>query len=196
MNNTLKSLALAALTFPGIAAAEQGYYFGIGIGHPSVSTNNETVQSQYVDLTPSTTIKVSDTAFELYGGYQFDEHLAVEMDYVVIGEVVARNGATSHKLFSTEGPAITGMLRQDVNEHFTVFVKLGAHFWDVADAQDNPGRSSDGMNLTYGAGADINLYGGKSRRIRLQWNRYYYDNVFLKQADVATIGALFMFPTY
>lgn len=132
----------------------------------------------------------------MFGGYQFDNHLAIESTYVVVGDVVARNDGVSRKLFSTEGLTVSGVLRQDVKEHVTLFGKLGGYFWDVTDAQHNPGRSSDGMDLTYGVGADINIYGNKSRRVRVQWNRYGYDDVFIKQADVATIGALFMFPTY
>ena len=51
----------------------------------------------------------------------------------------------------------------------------------------------DGVDLTYGVGMDIDLYGGEERKLRIKWKRFEFDDVYLSSADLITLGLLFQF---
>jgi hypothetical protein len=51
-----------------------------------------------------------------------------------------------------------------------------------------PARPSD-----WGLGADINLYGGNERKLRVEWDYYKPDNVYVKNINSLTANLVFFF---
>ena len=73
------------------AADEPAWYTGVGIGRTDVKrTNSWAAQTDAAlrtnnGLTSSTLIESHDTAWKLFGGYQFNEFVAVEAGYNYLG---------------------------------------------------------------------------------------------------------------
>jgi hypothetical protein len=53
--------------------------------------------------------------------------------------------------------------------------------WDASESNDKLSGIDTAEDLT--CGLDINVYGDKSRQLRIQWNRYQYDGVFIDTND-------------
>ena len=55
--------------------------------------------------------------------------------------------------------------------------------WDISESSGNLYTINNAVDLTYGIGMDVNLYGHRSRQLRFQWNHYEYDGVFINNSD-------------
>ena len=60
-------------------AGESGVFVGLGVGQSNIKLNS-------TDFNYLNTKDESDTAFKIYGGYQFNKYLAVEGSYIDFGK--------------------------------------------------------------------------------------------------------------
>lgn len=69
---------IAVALFATASVAYAGGYFGAGLGQSSADVG------QYYG--PSVSVSDTDTAFKIFGGYEFNENIAIEGGYTYLGE--------------------------------------------------------------------------------------------------------------
>lgn len=223
MKFTMRSIALLlCLSFGWGAAsqaAEPGWYF-VGFGGESsasgASENQATerlveiFEANGVDVLDATaTIDDSDTGFGLAGGYQLNDHFALEFAYVDLGSVSydlsarvsdgeIEADADVQLESSADGPVLSALGVLPIGERFSVFGRVGFSLMNakgtaritINDVSQRPSQSSQKFDPMFGVGAEFNL--SKYFAIRLAWDRYMdvgTENVTGDiDADLFTLG--------
>ncbi len=192
-------LCLGFLPFATAEAAEPGWYF-VGFGGESsasglsVSEAEDRLAALFdsagLDVVDSTTtIDDSDTGFGLAGGYQVNDHFALEVTYVDLGSVGSRHAVTATDGVETsdadvvlqssaDGAALSALGILPIGERFSVFARVGISFLSAdgtaritVDGQtQRPSQSSQKTDPVFGVGAEYNL--SKHFAVRLAWDRY------------------------
>jgi OmpA-OmpF porin, OOP family len=126
-----------------------------------------------------------DTAFRLFGGYQFNRTIAVELGYTDLGKL-GDSGA------SVEANAwdLSGVFSWPFANQFAAFGRLG-----LARVEGKGGGESDTKNaLTWGLGVQYDVM--RNLGLRGEFQRYKVDagaGVGDVNIDVLSIGALWRF---
>lgn len=182
---------------PGTAQAQaEGepatvWSIGVGIGTSQLQANESTVAREYPELQPGFRIDESTTGFRVVGSYHFDPVLALDLEFVELGDVLAEDASGRHKLFSISGMTTAVRARHRLSGSAEVFGRLGAFLWISTANVDN--TVDDGLDITYGLGTDINLYGGFERVLRLEWDYYGFNGVTLDSASILSASLVFNF---
>lgn len=158
----------------------------------------------------NSTLDDSDTGFGLAGGYQINDHFAVEFAYVDLGSVVDYRAATTLAdediqvdadfalQSSASGPVLSVLGILPIGERFSVFGRAGLSLLNadgtaritVDDASQRASQSSQKSDLVYGVGAELAF--GQYYAIRLAWERYLdvgtEDVTGDIDADLITLG--------
>jgi OOP family OmpA-OmpF porin len=148
----LNGLAVLGLLAGASAYAEQapGFYAGVGIGQATLEVDD----LDFVDF------DASDTAFKVFGGYNFNANFAAEVSYFD-GGAPSENldfggGFTGSIDGELTGLNFSAVGRIPVTQSFAIFGKLGYASYDVkatARIDDISESGSDsGNDLSYGAG--------------------------------------------
>ena len=180
-------LAAAALALP--ASAQQRFdtsaaYLGLSVGQAEFNEACEGAAS-FVSCDSK------DTAFRIFGGYQFHPNIAVELGWADLGAATARNNITGASA-SAEASAfdLVGVLSWPIGNAFSVYGKIGLFHGEVeAGGAASSLGSASGTDLTYGLGAQFNL--GRNIGLRAEWQRY--NDFSGSDIDVMSIGVLYRF---
>lgn len=169
------ALVLSFASAPALAQ-DSSWFVGVGI---SYLKSDETC--------PGSTVGAAcddkATTWKLFGGYQFNSYLGIELGISDMGDwpasVTGLGPATAQlRVFET---VLVGTW--PLGQRFSVYGKAGAYQWD-ADYKFPAGvagsADSNGKDLTYGAGVRINFT--RNTALRLEWQRYN------KLGDPATTG--------
>jgi OmpA-OmpF porin, OOP family len=197
-NAALGLISVAALSVPSISMAQStmstvmnkgsdaGWFVGGSVGQSKSDCGTSIAGSSCDD---------SDTALRIFGGYQWNRHIGLEVGYATLGEVKASVGALSA---TAEAKAFDLMAvgTLPVAEKFNVFGKLGWFKADT-DVSSNFGvsgsDSSSGLTYAVGAGYDFN----KNFGLRLEWQRYTdvggNNSGGETDVDVMSIGVVYRF---
>jgi hypothetical protein len=186
-------IILLAFNSLPVMALGQGYNAGIGLGSSSFQLNESGLISNFSSVTSASSFSDSSTTLTVFAGIQLDEYLSIDMDFLILGDITSTQGGVKTKLFDVSSLAMTVGLSHALSESITGFGRIGIHMWDVSESSDNFSSIDTAVDLTYGLGLDINLYGDKSRQLRIQWNRYQYDGVYIDTSDTFTMSLLFLF---
>ena len=138
-------LASAAFAISPAMADDAGFYVGAGVGEFGLEIDG---------------FDDSDTAFKVFGGYQFIKYLGVELEYI--------DGGTAEDFglkVDVSGFNLSLMGILPVGERFDLFAKLGMIAWDA----DAPGIGSDsGEDLSWGIGAGYAFTDNLGARLEYQ----------------------------
>ena len=211
MKKTVLCAVLGAALAPCANAfaqnAEKGFYAGLSIG-----------QSKFpgaCDSSGGVTLsncKDTDTAWKIFGGYQFTPNLAVELGYNDFGRIssdasVTMGGSTFTGNAKIEATAFeaTGIGILPLGHQFSLYGKLGVYYAETKSsaniAQTTPpfasgssSASDNNTNLTFGFGARYDLT--KNISLRAEWQRFSKvgsDSTGKGDIDVLAIGGLYRF---
>ncbi len=194
-NNTVLVVVLTLLSM-NAAAQEGNFSIGVGIGHSQFDLNEPNIINSYPELNTGAQFDDSATTLNLSGTWIMDDHFALEFDLVLAGDVTATDSGQKFKLFDVTTLATTLAYNQRVSENIKLFGRFGVHLWDIS-AGSSHGYYNNSINsavdLTYGFGADFSLFGNRARQLRLQWNHYEYDGVFINDNDIFSVNIVFVF---
>jgi len=115
---------------------------------------------------------------------------------LISGDITTTEAGQLIKLFDVSSLAITLALGKQFSERIGLFAHLGAHFWDISESSGNLDTINSAVDITYGIGMDVNVYGDRSRQLRIQWNHYEYDGVFIDDSDILSVNLLFLIGDY
>ena len=223
MNLKMRSSAvLLCLNFSLMAAAqaaEPGWYLigsggessASGLGKRQVDDNLVAIfGSVGLDvLDSSSTLDDSDTGFGFAGGYQLNDHLALEFGYVDLGSIGYRATGTvsdgvdqfaAEALLgnSADGAVVSALGILPIGERFSVYGRAGLSLLNAdggaritVDGQSQrASQSSQKSDLMFGVGAEYSLT--RHFAIRLAWDRYLdvgtQDVVGDTDADLFSLG--------
>jgi hypothetical protein len=170
--------------------------FGLGVGNSTFDLNESSIVSSYSGVTSSSKFDDESTNFTMFINYHLDENLALEMEYMTIGDITASESGNTTKLFNADTVVFSAMLSKQINDRVNIFAKFGAHLWDISEGSRTDRSINSATDLAYGLGMDINVYGPKSRQLRVQWHHYNFDEVFINDSDSITISILFLLGGY
>lgn len=170
-NNTpltafLLAAALGTLSISAHAANPTGFYAGAGVGQSMVD-------EYFIDD--------EDTAFQVFGGYQFNPYFGLEAAYSDFGDIDLRSGAAG---FKADTLSLVAVGTLPFTDNFSGYAKAGVHDWDT----DYSGPSSlrpggaDGTDPTYGLGLQYRF--SDTIALRGEYSRFEMDDVDMDLAQI------------
>jgi OOP family OmpA-OmpF porin len=204
----LTLVALAVIASPYALAQNSGWYTGASIGQSSANIDDARISSALLGSGFSSTAITDDdrdTAYKLYGGYQYNRYLSIEGGYFDLGQF----GFTA-----TTVPAgtLTGTIRLrglnldlvgslPMTERFSAFARLGVNYAEAADTFSgtglvnviNPNPSKRQANLKAGLGLQYAFT--DSLALRAELERYRINDAVGNKGDidVASLGLVYRF---
>jgi OOP family OmpA-OmpF porin len=203
MNLKLRSRGLLLCLGLGLTAsaqaAEPGWYIvGFGGESSASGSSQDQMDANLVDIferagqdvvSLTSSIDDSDTGIGLAGGYQLNDHFAMEFAYVDLGSVDYRATATVTDGVdqadadvslsnSASGPVLSAMGILPIGERFSVYGRIGLSLMTAKGtaritlngATDKASQSSQKTDPVYGIGAEFSL--SRNFAVRLAWDRY------------------------
>lgn len=145
------ALIACATLLASAPALAQGFYFGASAG-----------QSSMYDV-PAIPVNFNgeDTAFKVFGGYQFGKYVAIEAFYADFGEPA--DGAVS---IDAAAYGVEAVVILPIVDRLLIFGKAGIAAWD-ADFIGPLGFSDDGLDPVFGGGLAVKIT--PSVAIRGEW---------------------------
>ena len=125
---------LSLLSFQALAD-DRGLYLGAGV------SNIETDKSHLSD---------DDTSYKVFAGYRLNGYLAFEGAFVDLGQFEDKNLDFDGK--SVQASAHVGF---PLGDRIRLYGSVGAHAWD---ADGNASDDDTGVDLTYGAGVEFDVF--------------------------------------
>jgi OOP family OmpA-OmpF porin len=163
-------LGAAAMAVSAGAVAQQadtGLYVGASIGQADLDIDK-------------------DTAWKIFGGYQLNRNLSVELGYTNLGEVSETVlGVTA----SAEATAweVIGLYKFPVANQFSIYGLAGIAMVEAEARALGVTVSDDSTELTFGVGAQYDF--STNVGLRAQWQRYGAD----EDIDVISLGVVVKF---
>ena len=177
----------AALFALPAAAQEPGFYAGISVGQSKYNNQCDGIPS-------GVTCDENTTTYKLFGGYQFNRNLAVELGYSPELAKASASGLGLNldaKASALEVVAIPSLPLGD----FSLFAKLGLYAAETK-LSSNVGPDATDSNSSWTAGAGAGYSFTKNLGARLEWQRYNKvggDNTVKSDVDVFNVGLLYRF---
>ena len=145
-NLTILVLGLI-LTLP--VCAEPGFYVGGALGKARVDENLDGAD-----------LRADSSAFRIFGGYSFTDHVGVEVSYLDLGtfsDTVVAGGQQVDVSADADGFSLAAVGRIPVSESLSLQGRAGLFFWDgqstVAGITENEPSDQNpfvGLGLGYG----------------------------------------------
>ena len=134
----------------------------------------------------------TDTAFRIFGGYNFNKNFGAELGYADLGKVTFSAPGVSGDVKATAWDLMAvGTL--PIGDKFGLYGKLGWYFADSKASGSVGGGSESNNDLTYAVGGQYNF--NKNLGLRAEWQQYKSvggDNSN-GDVDVMSIGVVYRF---
>ena len=210
--HALRHIALAML---GIASASEAlaqasnsyYYIGGGIGQARAELNDERITRPLFGsgLTASNIVRDNnDTAYKLFGGYQFNRNFALEAGYFNLGKFGFSANTTPLGTFNgqvkIQGFNLDLVGTLPLSERFSVFARAGAQAAKTGATYGgsqptsifNPSPSRREVN--YKAGLGLQYEVTPSFLVRAEVERYRITDNIGKKANADMVSVSLVFP--
>ncbi|MBU8975804.1 outer membrane beta-barrel protein [Lysobacter sp. MMG2] len=168
--NKLLSTALVAVIASaaafGAQAADKGFYAGAGVGQSFVD------EGAYDD---------EDTAFSVFGGYQFNRYFGLEGGYADFGKLEPRGAGPELEASSVY---LTAVGTLPITDKFSAYAKAGIQRWDLDTAIPSVVGNSDdsGTDPTYGLGVQYRFTDHVA--LRGEYSRFEIEDTDLDLAQL------------
>lgn len=145
---TAVASALLLSATPAMAADGTGFYVGAGVGSMSVDVGD---------------FSGDDTAFKVFGGWDFNQYIGGELEYIDGGTAEDLGGKVDVTGFNA---SLKGAY--PFTEQFSVFGKIGMIFWDADASAGGISGSDSGEDFSWGVGAAYDFTDNFGGRIEYQ----------------------------
>ena len=167
------SLAVGLGSVPAMAA-DSGFYLGAGFGQATASGHDDNavaVSEFFGSVVTSVSSDDTDTSISVFGGYDFNKHVGLEVNYADLG---ARNVTVTDNIatfttdqykFGMTGFGISLLGKLPITEKFSMFGKLGLFTWEsTVDTTIDFGGGSFVSTSVEETGSDLMLGIGATYR--------------------------------
>ncbi len=165
LSRALIAVLAGAAAF-GAQAADKGFYAGAGVGQSFVDEGN------YDD---------EDTAYSLFGGYQFNRYFGLEAGYADFGKLEPRGNGPDLEASSVY---LTAVGTLPITDHFSAYAKAGIQRWDLDKAVPSVVGNADdsGTDPTYGVGVQYRFTDHVA--LRGEYSRFEVEDTDLDLAQI------------
>lgn len=162
----LAAVVLGAGAFGAQAAEKPGFYVGAGAGQSFVDERN------YDD---------EDTAFSVFGGYQFNPYFGLEAGYSDFGKLEPKDAG---RALEANSAYLTAVGTLPFTDKFSGYAKAGFHRWDLDTAVPGLTNSTDdsGSDPTYGLGLQYRF--NDKVALRTEYSRFEVEDIDLDLAQL------------
>jgi OOP family OmpA-OmpF porin len=170
LSTLLLSATLGVAAF-GANAQDKGFYAGAGVGQSFVD------EGAYDD---------EDTAFSVFGGYQFNRYFGLEAGYADFGKIEPEAAGPT---LEGDSAYFTAVGTLPITDSFSAYAKAGLHRWNVDTSL--PGLIGDddsGTDPTYGVGLQYRFTDKVA--LRGEYSRFEVEDA---DADLAQLQLRFDF---
>lgn len=210
----LNFIAAILVTFGSsvVHAQDQGWYIGIGVGQSKAKDVGNCSDLQA--LTPSTvscSIKDTSTGAKLFGGYQFNQYVAVEAGYVDLGKFTLSASVPNPSPFNSasatnkvSGFSLDAVGTWPITPEFAVLGRIGLFLWKLEAStsiavppppppvQCCTSDNVTGTGAAFGVGAQYDF--SKDIGVRAEFQRFAsIGNDTTGKSDVELISASFVY---
>ena len=168
---------LAILLMTALVYADESIYVSAAVGN--------------TDLDESIDFPIDDdaTAFRLGLGYSFGNDIALEANYVNLGEFTGNTGFNNIGISGeVEGLALSAVFTLPLTDRWSATARGGVMAWESEVTTPAFRQKTDGDDVFYGLGLEANF--SENFAITGEWQRFELDD---SEADVLFIGARFKF---
>lgn len=206
---TFTAALLATFGSNAVQAQDQGWYMGIGIGQ-SKAKQIASCSDLGALLTPSSSCSTEDTSSgkKLFGGYQFDQYVAVEAGYVDLGKFTlsaSNNFPSPPPLFTASGSdtvkgySVDAVGTWPITAEFALLGRIGVFRWTLEDSATasavttvSTSDKATGTGADFGVGAKYDF--DKNMGVRAEFQRFKsIGNNTTGKSDVDLISASFVY---
>jgi OOP family OmpA-OmpF porin len=166
LSRTLLAVLLGAAAFGAQATEDRGFYAGAGAGQSFVDERN------YDD---------EDTAFSVFGGYQFNRYFGLEAGYADFGKLEPNDNG---RALEANSAYLTAVGTLPFTDKFSGYAKAGFQRWDLDTALPGLTHTGDdsGSDPTYGLGLQYRF--NDVVALRTEYSRFEVDDVDLDLAQL------------
>jgi OOP family OmpA-OmpF porin len=212
MNTTLLTrlacLSSLATAMAGAAHAQEAsyYYFGLSAGQSHSQLNEGDTTNSLLGAGNSATLQSNerqDTAYKLFGGYQFNRNFAVEAGYFNLGKFSYRSTSaldTLNGTYEVEGLNLDLVGTMPLSDRFSAFGRIGAQYANTHDSFSGTGTltppnsnpSKRDTNLKIGVGLQYDI--SPAMQLRAEAERYRINDALDNRGDVNVFSLSLVFP--
>lgn len=198
--------SLAALIAAPVLAQDTGHtYVGVSVGQSKTEIDANGITSGLLPgvSTTSSSADEKDTAYKVFGGYQFNRNLAIEGGYFNLGNnsfsAVTSPAGTLAGETKAQGLNLDLMGTLPLTERFSALARIGAHhtwskstFSGTGAAAAAAGGKRDDGGYKVGLGLQYEL--SPSMWVRAELERYRVKNATGQRANVDLLSVSLVFP--
>lgn len=172
LSATLLAVLASTTAFAASAADDSGFYAGAGVGQSFVDERG------YDD---------EDTAFSVFGGYQFNRYFALEGAYTDFGKIEPEAAGSA---LEADAVSLTAVGIVPITDNFSAYAKAGFSRWNLDTELPALTNTADdsGTDPTYGLGVQYKINDAVS--LRGEYNRFEVEDIDL---DVAQLQVRYSF---
>ncbi len=194
------------LAAPALAQDTSHYYGGVSVGQSKTEVDANGVTSGLLPgvSAASSTTDEKDTAYKLFGGYQFNRNLAIEGGYFNLGNnsfnAVTTPAGTLAGETKAQGINLDLVGTLPLTERFSALARIGAHHtWSkstfsgtgaAAAVASSSKRDDGGYKVGLGLQYELN----PSMWIRGELERYRFKDAVGERANVDLLSVSLVFP--
>ena len=140
------------LATSALAQDSKYYYWGLGVGQSQSQINDSYTTNSLLRApnNPSSfTSERQDTAYKLFGGYQFNRNIGVEFGYFNLGKFTYSTsvpGGTLNGRYENEGVNLDLVGTMPLSEKWSALARVGAQYSNTRDAFSGPGLTANASN--------------------------------------------------
>lgn len=199
---------LGTLTVATALAQDGGYsYGGIGVGQSRSKINEQDVATTLIGPGVTTNVLTRDrrdTAYKLFGGYQFNRNFAIEAGYFDLGQfgftADTSNESTLAAQVRAQGLNLDLVGTMPLSDRWSALGRIGAAYTRVRDnfsgtavpSLADPVSRRNSTNLKVGVGLQYAF--SPSFLLRGEVERYRIDGPISRHANVDTVSLSMVFP--
>ena len=133
------------LATSAIAQDNKYYYWGLGAGQSQSQVDDRLITDsllRYTGNPGSFSGERQDTAYKLFGGYQFSNNFALEAGYFNLGRFTYATALPAGILngrYETEGVNLDLLATMPLTTKFSALARLGVNYANTRDAFSGPG---------------------------------------------------------
>lgn len=178
--------------------AETGPYIGLGLGYSITNIDSDSIQD---GLCGGSCIAYSDNedslGLKIFGGYLFNDYLAVEGGYVNLGKftyTATSTTGTSDGTYKVQGGNLDLLFHLPLMDMFSLTARGGLLYSQLKEDYSNSGSyTKSSLGYKYGLGFQYDFT--PAWGLRAEWEDYHLEESFAGGADVhlLSIGVVYRF---
>jgi OOP family OmpA-OmpF porin len=207
-SGTLGFAVLVSIASPYVQADDSGWYIGANIGQSRSIIDHERIRGglqQQGFATTSISDDEYDFGYKVFGGYQFNQYLALEGGYFDLGQFgFSANtlpAGTLNGNIRLRGANLDAIGFLPFTEKLSGFVRVGLNYADARDSfhgsglvqVSDPSPQKKAFNYKFGLGLQYELT--PSLATRLEAERYRIDDAIGNKGDIdlLSVGLVYRF---